>query len=68
MEPKPKVLPELYRIADVCTVLGVGRSTIYQMIADDPTFPQRVQIGRRAIRWRRIEIERWVRGRPGIDT
>ncbi len=58
------ITPELYRLRDLCIVLGVGRSTVYQLLETDPSFPPRVQIARRAVRWRRAEIEEWVLSRP----
>ena len=60
------IMPELYRLGDVCAVLGVGRSTIYTLMESDPTFPEQVRLSRRAVRWRRTEIEEWARSRPAI--
>ncbi len=68
MAPKRKITPELYSLRDVCAVLGVGRSTVYHLIAHDPSFPTRIQIARRAIRWRRTEIEQWVLTRPALAS
>lgn len=48
----------LVRIRDVCEMIGVGRSTIYQWVAQG-TFPSPVRISERAVRWRIEEIERW---------
>ena len=63
-EPGPP--PEFYRITDVCAVLGVGRSTVYKLIQTDSDFPQKVQISSRAVRWRRVDIEEWVRSRTAV--
>jgi prophage regulatory protein len=48
----------LIRLSDVCELVGVSRSTIYQW-ASEGRFPQPVHVGERAVRWRIVEIERW---------
>ena len=60
----PHIAPELYRLPDVCTTLGVGRSTLYKLLATDPEFPRPVRVTTRAVRWRRVDVERWARSRP----
>jgi prophage regulatory protein len=42
------------------TRLGVGRSTIYDLLRHDSSFPRPVRIGRRAIGWVSSEIESWL--------
>ena len=65
MAPETHITPELYSLPDVCRVLRIGRSTVYQLLETDPSFPRRVKIARRAVRFRRAEIEQWVNSRPG---
>ena len=48
------IKPELYRLADVCAVLS------------NPSFPEQVRLSRRAVRWRRAEIEAWARSLPPV--
>ena len=55
-DPKPIFL----RLPDVQRVLGIGRSTVYNNLAADPTFPRPVKLGKRAVGWRRTEIEAWA--------
>ena len=54
----------LYRIEDVKAALGLGRTSIYNLVRNDPTFPKPIQLTKRAVAWRREEIERWVRRLP----
>ena len=56
--------PVLLRLADVCQSLGVSKSTVYQLLDTDPTFPSPVQVTARAVRWRRADVEEWARSRP----
>ena len=60
----PPITPELYRLPDVCRALGLGRSTVYALLEQDASFPPPIRVTRRAIRWRRTDIEHWARTRP----
>lgn len=44
-------------------VTGLGRSTIYRLMADRQ-FPIPVRLSKRAVAWRRSDLERWSEGRP----
>ena len=46
--------------------IGLARSTIYRMMAEE-TFPRPVRIGRRAVAWPESEIEHWIAARPAAD-
>jgi prophage regulatory protein len=43
--------------------LGVSRSTIYDWIRSDPSFPKPIRIGPRAVGWLEHEIELWIAAR-----
>lgn len=51
------------RMPSVIQITGLGRSTIYRLIADQK-FPRPVRLGPRAVAWRRIEIDEWSDARP----
>jgi predicted DNA-binding transcriptional regulator AlpA len=53
------------RLAEVKRVSGLGRSTIYDlMAADPPLFPRPVKIGNgKAVAWSAREIASWQRDR-----
>ena len=53
----------LLRITAVIQATGLGRSTIYKLIAEDK-FPLPVQLTGRAVAWRRADLERWSATRP----
>ena len=50
------------RLPAVLATTGLGRSTIYRLVADG-SFPSPVKLGRRAVAWRSADIERWGRTR-----
>ena len=52
-------MPKLVRLNTVKELTGLSRSTIYA----DPTFPQQVKIGQRAVAWVESEIREWVEAR-----
>ena len=51
----------LLRLKDVCAVLGMSRSTIYNKICEG-SFPAPVKVGTRSVRWRPEDLELWRRG------
>lgn len=48
----------LIRLAEVCELLGISRSTIYNLLANSD-FPQPVRVGEKAVRWQVDAIEAW---------
>ena len=48
----------LIRLAEVTTMLGVGRSTIYKHVAEGK-FPAPVKVGYRSVRWKLSEVLAW---------
>ena len=57
--------PLFLRIGVVMRLTGLGRSTIYRLMAEDE-FPQPVRLTRRLIAWRRADVDRWSDGRPKV--
>ena len=55
--------PMFIRMKGVMRLTGLGRSTIYRMMAED-AFPQPVRLTRRLVAWRRTDIDEWGDGRP----
>lgn len=62
--PEHAAPPALMTIKDVCATLGCSRTSVYKWEAQDATFPRRVHLGGRAVRWRRAEVEAWAASRP----
>ena len=65
----PAVEPQLavfVRMAAVVRMTGLGRSTIYRLMAEDK-FPSPVRLAKRAVAWRRIDLDRWSAGRPTVS-
>lgn len=57
-------LPYL-RIGLVMSLTGLGRSTIYRLMADDQ-FPPPVRLTKRIVAWRRADVEQWFETRPVV--
>ena len=57
--------PRLFaRLPTVLAATGLGRSTIYRLIADG-SFPAPVRLGPRAVAWRWSDLDQWTHSRPG---
>jgi prophage regulatory protein len=48
----------LIRLAEVTTMLGIGRSTIYKYVGEG-AFPAPVKIGERSVRWKLSDVLAW---------
>ena len=55
-------VPTFLRMPTVIRMTGLGRSTIYRMIAEEK-FPRSVRIGERAVAWRQVDLDRWCQSR-----
>jgi prophage regulatory protein len=58
--------PPLLRMPKVVRMTGLGRSTIYRMIAVNE-FPHPVRVGKRAVAWRSADLDRWSADRPSTN-
>jgi prophage regulatory protein len=58
--------PVFVRMAAVVRMTGLGRSTIYRLMAEDK-FPSPVRLAKRAVAWRRVDLEVWSAGRPTVS-
>lgn len=54
--------PRFLRMPTVLEITGLGRSTIYRLIAEKK-FPEPVRVGNRAVAWRQSDLEVWSAGR-----
>lgn len=52
----------LLRITELCSILGLSRSTIYARIQYEQ-FPRPVRISERSVRWRAEDLVTWLNGR-----
>lgn len=57
--------PVFLRMPTVMCMTGLGRSTIYRLIADRK-FPSPVRLGPRAVAWRRTDLDQWSEARPVV--
>jgi prophage regulatory protein len=62
-ERTDRAKPVFLRMPSVIQITGLGRSTIYRLIADRK-FPSPVRLGPRAVAWRQSEIDKWSDARP----
>ena len=58
--------PQIYRLHDVLKETGLGRSTVYRMVAEH-TFPAPVKLAKRAVGWRSNDVRQWADTRPSTS-
>ena len=63
---QPVNAADLLRLPAVVRQSGLSRSTIYRLMAEDK-FPSPVRLAKRAVAWRRIDLEQWSAGRPTVS-
>lgn len=61
-----EVPPVFLRMPSVMQMTGLGRSTIYRLMAQQQ-FPCPVRLGVRAVAWRRSELDMWSQTRPAAS-
>lgn len=62
MSELPEITMKLMRLPEVTAKTGLGRSAIYERIAEG-TFPKPVSLGGRAVAWVSDEVEAWIMAR-----
>lgn len=58
--------PMFVRMPAVMRMTGLGRSTIYRLIAERK-FPSPVRLGSRAVAWRSSDLDEWSEARPVVS-
>lgn len=55
----------IMKLPEVLHVTGLSRSELYRLMAAG-LFPQRRELGPRAVGWRASEVDHWVDARPTV--
>lgn len=61
-------LPQLLRMREVCSRLGLSRSAVYDKLSRtspryDSTFPKPIKLGMKAVAWNEAHIYEWLNSR-----
>ncbi|WP_080713037.1 helix-turn-helix transcriptional regulator [Bordetella bronchiseptica] len=59
MNPTSRIL----RTKDVLQLLGIGRTTLYRWLEQNPQFPRPVSLGPNSIGWFENELNQWLASR-----
>ena len=57
---------QIVRLPYVLKETGLGRSTVYRMVAEH-TFPAPVKLAKRAVGWRSDDVRQWAATRPSTS-
>ena len=60
--------PSLPTIEQVCERTTLGRTSIYERLREDETFPKPVRPTKRSVRWRASDIDNWIAALPSADS
>lgn len=52
--------PAFLRPAQVQTYLGVGRTKLYDLQHNDPTFPEPIRLSNRCVGWMPKQLDEWL--------
>lgn len=55
--------PSIIRLKELCARLSVCRSTIYNWIETNPSFPKPISLGASAVGWISHEVDAWIESR-----
>ena len=58
----------LLTIEQVCERTTLGRTSIYERLREDETFPKPVRPTKRTVRWRASDIDNWIAALPSADS
>lgn len=61
--PPTPTQPMFLRMPAVVRLTGLGRSTIYRLMAEQK-FPRSVKLCGRSVAWRHADVEKWSDERP----
>ena len=56
----------ILRMPAIVRITGMGKSTVWKTLKEDPEFPRPVRLGKRSVGIWRSELFRWLRNRPRI--
>lgn len=65
---QPANTPALWGVTEVCQYLGVAPSTLYRIIDRDDTFPSRIRLSARAVRFRGDLVVAWADRQADAST
>lgn len=59
VNPSQSSSQRLLRLPEVCSIVGLGKSSIYEGVKAG-TFPAPIKLSRRAVCWSNLSIEFWI--------
>lgn len=60
MQTQPTPAVAILRPKDASAYLGFGRSKLYELHEQDPTFPRKIRFSSRVVGWRKADLDAWL--------
>jgi predicted DNA-binding transcriptional regulator AlpA len=66
LQEKSEDMPEerIYQPLAASELLGISKSHLFRLVAEDPDFPPPRKMGKKVVFWLRSELLQYVRSRP----
>ena len=58
------IVSGFYRLNKMCELLGLGKTTIWDLSRHDPEFPKPVKLTSQCTAWRADEVQAWINSPP----
>ena len=55
------------RLNAVCDLVGLGKTTVWNLSRNDPDFPKPVKLSARCTAWRADEVQAWIDSRSRVQ-
>ena len=55
----------LLRAKDAAPYLGIGKSKLYKILKDDPTFPEPIRLSSKCVGWMPRQLDAWLESKLG---
>lgn len=55
------------RLKDVCQLIGLSKTTVWELSKRDPEFPKPVKLTSQCTAWRADELDAWIESRERVQ-
>ncbi|WP_186023165.1 helix-turn-helix transcriptional regulator [Burkholderia gladioli] len=64
----PETVRRIIRVKELVERIGLSRSTVYMLIATDPSFPKKIKLTERTTGFDSVAVDAWIASRAQART
>ena len=64
---KQNLVMGFYRLPKMCELLGLSKTTVWELSRHDPDFPKPVKLTSQCTAWSVAEVQRWIESRERVQ-